>query len=527
MREGRLSNLIGYRVVVGAYFLFMLLLFFPYLTGNVLSPHRQFIELGTKDLTGAKSIENHKFSDFTNVYIPEIAEQLRGPRSSWLALWTNENELGRPLYHLSGFSPAYAPSWLLSRITKNPWRFITILSISTCVLGGLFIILYSREVGLTPVAGLIAGTGFAASPTFMYWLTFPMFLAAWCWSAGAGWALTRLARKADLVGWGALSFSGYSLLMTAYPQQVVYAAYLLFGYWAWLTYRKSKHSRRDAVRFAIVVGSAALAGAVLVVPVYRDLANLAGESARTEPDLSFFTVALPRFAQFGDVVRFFVLSFTPEFFGKPISTEFPFPYDGIGITLLETFLLFFAALAEFRRTWGWWVPVGAFLTLAFEPSLFALGVKYLGLNLSRTSPIGNLLLPLAIISAYGADGLIRRADELDARRSVIGATVGVMCIIATAIAFGLVQSAPIYWRTVVWMLILVLALSPLVRNSRVALLVTTQVIVLMAVSQPLLLRQRPENIATNSDLVDALRRNMPAGSRFAIVTPIFPPFRQT
>ena len=75
--------------------------------GVVVAPHRQFSELVANDSTGATQLENRKFSDFTNGYIPEISAHLKGARSSWLTLWTNQNELGRPSYQIFAFSPAY------------------------------------------------------------------------------------------------------------------------------------------------------------------------------------------------------------------------------------------------------------------------------------------------------------------------------------------------------------------------------------------------------------------------------------
>lgn len=92
----------------GALILFALLfvvIIWPYwLGGDVVAPHRQFSELAIADQTGAKQLENRKFSDFTNGYIPEISEHLNGSRSGWLTLWINQNELGRPAYQISGFS---------------------------------------------------------------------------------------------------------------------------------------------------------------------------------------------------------------------------------------------------------------------------------------------------------------------------------------------------------------------------------------------------------------------------------------
>jgi hypothetical protein len=75
-----------------------------------------------------------------------------------------------------------------------------------------------------------------------YWLTFPMFPAVWCWAAAALWSVTRLAKCPDILGWGVLIFSSYSLLMTAYPQPVVFHAYLLGGYGLWLAFHQLRIS---------------------------------------------------------------------------------------------------------------------------------------------------------------------------------------------------------------------------------------------------------------------------------------------
>lgn len=83
----------------------------------VVAPHRQEIEVAQAQLVNSDSplIENRKFSDFTNAYVPEISEHLKVSRSGWLPLWSNNTELGRPLYQISGFSSAYLPSWVIAR----------------------------------------------------------------------------------------------------------------------------------------------------------------------------------------------------------------------------------------------------------------------------------------------------------------------------------------------------------------------------------------------------------------------------
>lgn len=146
------------------YCFLMMVLFSPYLLGEVISPHRQAKELGVVDSEGSSPrIENRKFSDFTNSYIPETVGHIDGKRSGWLTLWSNENELGRPIYQLAIYSPAYVPAWVLTRFIHNPWRLITLLSLLTSFLAGFFVILYCREIGLHPLAALVSAISLAAS----------------------------------------------------------------------------------------------------------------------------------------------------------------------------------------------------------------------------------------------------------------------------------------------------------------------------------------------------------------------------
>jgi len=154
-----------------AYTFLFLLLSVPYWgLGDVIAPHRQFAELGaTTDSTGAPQRENRKFSDFTNGYIPEIQEHLKAAHSGWLTCWTTQNEFGRPFFHTAGFSAAYLPSWVLSKITNKPWWFITILSLFSFFLTGVFLILFCRERGISPLAALIIG--FKAWETEWTWVS--------------------------------------------------------------------------------------------------------------------------------------------------------------------------------------------------------------------------------------------------------------------------------------------------------------------------------------------------------------------
>lgn len=516
-----------YRGALLSYTLLFLVLIWPYwLGGDVIAPHRQFPELAIADQTGAKQLENRKFSDFTNGYIPEISAHLNGARSGWLTLWVTQNEFGRPAYQTSGFSPAYLPSWALSKVINNPWWFITVLSLGTCFLAGLFVLLFAREAGLSPIAGLMAGLGLATSPFFMYWLTFPMFPAILCWATGALWAVTRLARRPDILGWGVLAFSGYSLLMAAYPQGVVFHVYLLGGYGLWLAYHQARISRLALTKFLALAASALIVGAALAFPVYRDLFILSSESARVAPDPSFFTMVLPKFASFTELVRFFVLSTVPEIFGNPIAPSFPFSYDGLSVTLIVTFFAVVALLTAFKKTWSWWLAILVLCLLAFVHPLYVLGVKYLGFNLSRSNPLGIIILPLTVITALGVDALVKHTHHRQFSGTVFVGGAVALVVIAIGVAFGISQHLPIRWGIVVGLLTISGLLIVQYDRYRPLFLMMALVLVLGMTSYPLMLKQDPSQIAMTSPLVEKVRGNLPPGSRYAVAAPgisVLPP----
>lgn len=514
-------NLRGYGPWFLAYCLLFLILISPFwVMGEVVAPHRQSAELGALHApAGAGHIENRKFNDHSHSFIPEVEAHLGAPRSGWVTLWTSRNELGRPVYQSAGFSPAYLPSWGLSKLTASPWHFITVLSLAFCFFTGAFVFMYCREIGLVPEAGFVAGASLATSPMFFYWLTFPMFIATLCWSAGALWGLSRLARRPDVLAWVVLAFSGYSLLMTAYPQPVVFHVYLLVGYGLVQAYRLSQASVQQALVFAFLVFLAAVAAIGLVVPVYRDLLVMVSESARVAPGISFFTEVLPRFSSVKEAAEFGVLGLVPEFFGNPLARPYPYPYNGVSVTPIIVFFAFINLCLAFRKSWGWWFAVAVLILLAFVRPLYAFGVEYLGFNLSRSNPIGSMALPLTIISAYGIDALVKRLEPARTGRAVLAGSTLLMVIIALGVAFGMWRQLPLSWGAVMGALLVVTLLAMQARKTRPTLLLAVMAMVMWVVAYPLMLRQDPALIATNSPLVEKVRAHLPTGSRFASAHP--------
>ncbi|WP_156401484.1 hypothetical protein [Duganella sp. Root1480D1] len=513
----------SYRIAFALYLLLFALLTFNYWgRGEVVAPYRQHAELGMDDTVDAQHRENRKFSDFANGYVPEVQPQVLAQSPGWLPLWTKQNEMGRPLFHLSGFSIAYPPSWIIAHLSANPWRFLTVLSLSIVLLTGLFVLCFCRETGLAPMAGLVAGCTLAFSPFLAYWLTFPMFAAALCWSAMGLWGLARLARKPDLLSWSILAFSAYSLPMTAYPQMVVYHAYLLAGYGLFAWYRQARGDWRGGMRYVLLAVSAAVLGGALALPVYLDVAGEMNDSLRVMPPASFFAVVLPRFATALDAWKFIAFSSVPELLGEPMATTFPHPYNGISLTLPMLFFAVAALFTRLRQHWGWWLAVLSLGLLTFVEPIYLFGVQHLGFNLSRTNPLCCLLLPLAIITAYGVDGLL--GLPLAACRSRAVWIAGSAAAAAIGAGWLLSRSAGMPIRPLVLAAMLaMLALLLWQRWSRhPALMLAVTVGSLVVTTAPLMLHQDPGQIVTTSPLAEMIRAELTAGARFAVAAPGLP-----
>ncbi|EJL58068.1 hypothetical protein PMI09_00561 [Rhizobium sp. CF122] len=507
----------SYRSAVVSYAaLFLILTSVFWIGGEVVAPDRQFLELAAVDPTGSPRIENRKFGDFTKAYIPEILAQMSSKRSGWLTYWTDQNELGRPLQHLFGFSPAYFPSWIISRLTNNPWVFISILSLSTCFVSGLFLILLCREWQLSPMAALIAAITFAASPYFMYWLTFPMFSSVWCWSTGALWAMTRLARRIDLLVCGALAFIVYSLLMTGYPQIIMFHTYLLVAYGLHLAAKKARSETRQCVHFMAACFSAVVVGTVSVLPVYADLFVLRADSARVSTDPAFFLSALPPLNSMSDFVQLLVFGIVPELFGNPISPSYPWPYNGISITVVVAFFGIFVLISGLRRTWPWWLAISVVVLFSVCTRLYAFGIHHLGFNLSRNNPLDLIMIPLIAIVAFGADSLLGNREGL--RWKVLAAAACSSIFVIFAVSYGIYGGLNIKWASSLCMLAVLFLFAAQFRKTNELYIILAILLSMWITSYPMILSQDPKDIATSSALTSKIRENLPDGSRYAVVS---------
>jgi hypothetical protein len=511
-------------------FLWYLLAFtialWPYLfEGKVIAPHRQALELALpQSHSSGMGIENRKFNDFFTVYVPEISQHLTGPRSTWLATWSPYNELGRPLYHSWGFSPAYPMSWVLTFFVQDePLLFYKVLVLALIFVGGTFTFFLVRELELAPASAATAAILFATSPQVFYWLTFPMFISVLTWCAGLMLGLTQFARRGNLVGWSIAAFSAYSLLIMGYPQQVIFHLYFLAGWIAFLALRIGRQAPTTrVVRFLALSAAAGVVAVACALPIHVELAAIRAGSARTNVDPSFFLAVLPKVESLDDGLRVLVSLFAPEVLGNPISPQYPIDYDGRSVAPMLLLLASTSFVLVWKRVWALWIAVALCLILTFNHSLYLWAVAHLGFNISRSAPIVTVLLPLTLIAAHVIDAVLRtNALALQSRAAVWSvATLAVMLLCSFILARS--DGFAVDWVRVTALIMLGASVVAFLFWPRPLLVVAPAIAATLLTAAPLRLAQAREEVHETSPLVEAIQRNLQTDERYALIQPEAP-----
>ncbi|EHP40117.1 hypothetical protein OR16_27512 [Cupriavidus basilensis OR16] len=354
----------------------------------------------------------------------------------------------------------------------------------------------------------------------MYWLTFTIFPAVWTWSAAALFAMTRLARRRDKLGWIVFGFSVYSLLITAYPQPVVFHVYVFLGYGSALALRLWRRcGGRQAGRFVIDLVTAGVVGVALCIPIHVDLFRIAADSTRISADAAFFSQYLPRIETTTELARFLTLTLFPEILGNPILPTFVLPYDGLSISPVVIFFAICGLLLAYRQTWGWWLAIAIVCVFTFSPTAYIFGVKYLGFNLSPSTPLGTTLLPITVVVAYGVDQIVGHRHIAGARWVVVAATMCTAAGLAGSIAFAFGNGLQVDWQTAFLAGAVIVLLLGVALRPHPLLLGAALAITLVYSAAPLMLHQDISQIAVSSPLEDAVRTNLPLDARYAVLSP--------
>lgn len=513
-------NIASYRIALIIYIGIMLALTFPYWgLGQELVSSCHAVVMGVPQATAAQAdCEQRKFTDFENDFLPEVNNQLTAPRTGFMAVQFADNEMGRQTRMLAGKTPANFYTWLIFQISHDAYRILTILALSMAFLAGVFGLLVCRELQLAPLAGLIGALFLATNPFTAYWLTFPMHIASICWSAGAFWGIVRLHRRGDLLAWGMLAFSVYSLLMMGYLQTVIYSVWIFGAYSVWQAWRQKPQWQASVIWFA-KMGSAAVIGAVLALPAYLDLWQQYQISAQPRSADSFFTHFIQVISNWDGVWWYISTHTIPEVFGNPMSGTYPFQFDGLSVPLFYGVLIVLAIVLQWRRVWLWGIWLGILLMMSVSPTLFTMVMHTIpGLRFSQWAPIWSGVLPLALVSAYGCDALLTSLDRQRVAKTIVGCLIGVGAIAGMAWRVAQQGQLDLQWGAVVIVVGIVIAYSILIRRMIPNMVLGMAIITVAYSTYPLLLHQPRTALVTQSDLVTTLQDTLLPGQRYAVVS---------
>jgi hypothetical protein len=478
----------------------------------VIFPHNNGLEvsgLAVEDKTG---ISNRKFSDQSSQFIPEINQHLNGHHRAWLSTWNPHVQLGRPTFQLSGFGKAYLLTHLLSVFINNPFVLYTCLTILTVYLTGIFCFLFLKALEMHPLACFSIAAGLSLGTFSAYWLTFVMFLATLCWTLALLWLLTEFIKHRSLIVLAGIAFASYSLLMTGYPQSIVIHAYLIVGFTIMRLWQ-APHRLKGKLYTILALAGAALIGAVTALPPYLDVLINTQRSFRSAVGDGFFLAAVPSIKSINQLCFFLFQLVDPFWFGNAIKPEYPFPFDGLSLSVFY-FILLLLSLADgrWRQVWPWQALVVTCLLLTIWSPAFLFVVHYLGFNISRSSPLGGAIIPSCVLGGYALDHILRRGLK---RTFFPIALLMILLLLASIVGFN--HKPELQISFVVLSLLLTLATAWFVIARKPVLLILLTIVSVVAYSFTIMLTQRLSEIQTNSALLEKIRMLTPDSSRYAIV----------
>jgi hypothetical protein len=511
------SKSMTYTWSLALYVVFLIVLSAPYwVNGYVVAPYSVMpsTELGVPIDNLPKQ---SKFSDYYVAFIPEIHENLNGPRAGLLKYWTSKTELGRPLFHSAGFSPAFLPSFVLSLITHDAAVFITLLSGMTVALFGLFMLLLCREWGFHPVAGLIGAIGAASLPSMMFVLYSPVYSSSFCWGFGILYGITRMQNRKDLWSMGILAFMIHALFMTAYPQTIIYICYILFGYVVIRVIENRVQNGYFDVREIGLFAGAAMIGLVSASPLYLDWYAMSNESARGNADFSFFKGIAAQPQNLVQSLRFVGQLSNPEVYGNFTNPSNPYFHWN---SALPSWLAMFAYIGIFgvwKRSRYWVLIIVLLLVMNVSPTVFRFAFDYMGFNLSRYSPYEILKIPYLVCALYGLDFLITR----DNRRTLIWPLFFATCVVGVQLAatvyVGFLREFPVYWSMVALSCGSILLILVQYRRISLRALLVACFLSMYFISYPLMLRFPLAATVLDSELIRTIKSNSTDTTVLALV----------
>jgi hypothetical protein len=485
----------------------LLALFVPlFLRGRVAYPHDNAVEVGLAVPRVDPSVSKRRLTDASAFYVPTLHQHLNGNTAGWLSTWDPHVELGRPTLQLYGLGKAFLLTRVFAWFSSDALSVYTWSAVAAIVLTCLFGFLLLEALGLHPLACLAGALGLGIGSLTFSCFCFTLFLWGMCWEVALFWSVTTFVRRPSLARGLALAFFTHALLLTAYPQAVIWKAYPLAAY-ALLLLVRGRHGAARAR--AVALAACVLVGAASALPVYLDLLANARLGSRLEFDPEFFENILPDLASWPARGAFVATLLDAFSFGSPQGEEYPFQ-SALLLPLWSGLAVVGLALGDLRRYWPLHVFVAAMLVLTVWPDAHVLAVRFLGLGLSRSSPLHLCYLPSMVLAALAADRALRGTLP----RRVLLALAGAIGLVAAGAFLSGHPVSP--WDSLLSAAI-ALGTAAFLVARRGWILVGLALTSALVYGQRLQVTQRRDAVALDSPLVELVRRETADGTRMAWV----------
>ena len=496
-----------------------------FLSHHVLLPFRPFTYANLEPVQQSLYTETTLFSDYISFYIPEVNFQQQAPRSGWIGLWTNSLEFGRPISQGGGFSPSYVITWILMGVIHDPYVYFTIFFMVLVYITGLFGLLYAHNVSNHPGVALVIGFLLAFTPSFFFWNTFPMFIASITWGMTLLYGV-HCIRHQPQSRWPIfiVGFAIYSLIYTAYPQQIIHLGYLLIGYFCWQLWQL-RTNYAALGRYIVTCSLAVGLGGILALPILLDTFTAAQLSLlRQQITPEFFISPVPNIATITQLLTA-LFSFGLSDVLQPVTTftKLLFPIKSGYITFNFLIFVCIGISTQWRNVWGWvvWLLIAAAFSL--RQDIFAFGYFHGMPQLSRGVLFGgsSQQIPLIILALYGIHSILTRPRTQTRLIAFITAGAGLQYIGLT-LAYARWQQIPILWPFVGIELVVLCGITIAIMLPHGAwrtlllsgvVLCSTQFLI-----RPLLLTQPQANVITSSPTANAINASLPSDGLMAMIT---------
>jgi hypothetical protein len=371
--------------------------------------------------------QNFYTTDIIDSQYPARAVAVHLLEAGQWPLWDPYTSSGRPF----GIFPIYALSFPLNFLLLIlPVELgFTYVAIIRFFIAGAAMYAFLRELEVGQAASLFGGVVFAFNGFTVVWLhaTAGVTLSM---ASLVFWAGERLLRRQNLKNVTLLALSVFALVSGGF---LAIALYVLYALTAYILFRvgmgvwKSRRWR-DGVKKLVLCGSAILIGIALISPVllpFVDHLRLTSYDEQREGRGTASETLI-------NVIRYLI----PDYYGRPVTKDVygNYPERTAYLGILPLFLTALALTLAKRKATVWFFAGLMIISfgMVYGAPWIQLMARLPGLSINNPTRLKSLVvLSVAVLAAYGLDGLQKRSPERT--RLSVWVVMGVLFVAQVAI----------------------------------------------------------------------------------------------